>query len=57
MDMLAIIGAIVAFSAIVLGNAMEGGQLSALMDGPALVIVLGGHAWSGIAADTCKTSR
>ena len=42
MDMLAIIGAIVAFSAIVLGNAMEGGQLAALMDGPALVIVLGG---------------
>ena len=42
MDMLAIIGAILAFSAIVLGNAMEGGQLSALMDGPALVIVLGG---------------
>ena len=42
MDMLAIIGVIIAFSAIVAGNALEGGQLSALLDGPAFIIVIGG---------------
>ncbi len=42
MDVFALIGALLAISAIVLGNALEGGQLSALIDGPAFVIVLGG---------------
>ncbi|MEM7079552.1 MAG: flagellar motor protein [Pseudomonadota bacterium] len=42
MDILAIIGAIIAFSAIILGNALEGGQLSALLNGPAFIIVIGG---------------
>ena len=42
MDVLAIIGAIVAFGAILLGNQLEGGQLTALIDGPAALIVIGG---------------
>lgn len=42
MDVFALIGAIIAFSAILLGNALEGGQLSALVDVPAMVIVIGG---------------
>lgn len=42
MDVFALIGAIIAFSAILLGNALEGGQLSALVDVPALIIVIGG---------------
>ncbi len=42
MDLVALIGVIIAISAILVGNAMEGGQLSALFDLPALIIVLGG---------------
>ena len=42
MDILAIIGAVIAFAAVVGGNSLEGGQLSALLDGPAGVIVIGG---------------
>lgn len=40
--MLAIVGVIVGFSAIVLGNALEGGRLVALLDAPAFIIVVGG---------------
>ncbi len=42
MDIFALLGVIVAFAAIVVGNALEGGQLQALLDLPALIIVLGG---------------
>ena len=42
MDILAIVGAIVAFAAIIIGNSLEGGQLAALIDGPAALIVIGG---------------
>ena len=42
MDFFALIGIVVAFAAILVGNALEGGQLAALVDVPALVIVLGG---------------
>ncbi|MCR9261285.1 MAG: flagellar motor protein [Pseudomonadaceae bacterium] len=42
MDIVAIIGVILAFSAILLGNALEGGQLAALLDAPAFIIVVGG---------------
>ncbi len=42
MDTVAVIGAIVAVGAILGGNALEGGTFAALMDVPALVIVLGG---------------
>ena len=42
MDILSIIGVILAFGAIVGGNWLEGGHLEALVNGPALIIVLGG---------------
>jgi chemotaxis protein MotA len=42
MDLLSIIGVILALVAILGGNALEGGHLSSLVNGPALVIVLGG---------------
>lgn len=40
--MLAVVGVIVGFSAIILGNALEGGRLAALLDAPAFIIVIGG---------------
>lgn len=42
MDYLSIVGIIIAFGAILGGNALEGGEVSALANGPALVIVFGG---------------
>lgn len=42
MDVLSLIGLILAFVAIVGGNFLEGGHLSALLNGPAALIVLGG---------------
>jgi len=42
MDLLSLLGLIVAFSAILGGNAIEGGHLSSLMNLPAAVIVVGG---------------
>ncbi len=42
MDVLSIIGVILALAAILGGNALEGGHLDSLVNGPALVIVIGG---------------
>ena len=42
MDILSILGVIIAFGAILGGNAMEGGHLDALVNAPALLIVFGG---------------
>lgn len=42
MDVLSIIGLILGMTAILGGNALEGGHLDALFNGPALVIVVGG---------------
>ncbi len=42
MDILSIIGLIVAFGAILVGQFLEGGHLDSLMNGPAILIVLGG---------------
>ena len=42
MDVLALVGAVLAFAAILLGNSLEGGQLSALLNLPAFIIVMGG---------------
>lgn len=42
MDILSIVGIIVAFGAILLGQHLEGGHLSALVNGPAILIVGGG---------------
>lgn len=42
MDKLSFLGLIVALGAIAFGYALEGGVVSALFNGPALIIVLGG---------------
>ncbi|WP_260293488.1 flagellar motor protein [Sedimenticola hydrogenitrophicus] len=42
MDYLSIVGVIIALAAILGGNALEGGEIGALANGPALVIVFGG---------------
>jgi chemotaxis protein MotA len=42
MDVLSLIGVILAFVAILGGNYLEGGQAAALLNGPAALIVLGG---------------
>jgi chemotaxis protein MotA len=42
MDILSIIGIIVGVGAILLGQYLDGGHVSALINGPALIIVLGG---------------
>ena len=42
MDVLSLIGLILAFVAIIGGNFLEGGHLSALLNGPAALIVIGG---------------
>ena len=42
MDILSFLGVILAFAAIVGGNLMEGGHTSALVNGPAMLIVFGG---------------
>ena len=44
MDPLSLIGVILAFAAILGGNALEGGHLDSLVNGPAMLIVLGGTA-------------
>jgi len=52
MDLLSLLGVILAFSAILGGNLLEGGTLSALFNGPAGLIVIGGT----LAATTLQTS-
>lgn len=42
MDILSIIGVMVSFSAILLGNLLDGGAIGSLVNGPALIIVFGG---------------
>ena len=42
MDVLSLIGVILAFVAILGGNYLEGGHVGALLNGPAALIVLGG---------------
>ncbi len=42
MDPLSIVGLIIGIAAVVVGNLLEGGRLSFLINGPALLIVLGG---------------
>ena len=42
MDKLSVLGLLVALGAIAIGYSLEGGVVSALFNGPALIIVLGG---------------
>lgn len=52
MDILSVLGVILAFGAVIGGNLMEGGHVQSLMNGPAAVIVIGGT----IAAILLQTS-
>ena len=42
MDKLSVLGLIIALGAIAIGYSLEGGVVTALFNGPALIIVLGG---------------
>lgn len=42
MDLLSLLGLIIGFSGILIGQALEGGQIDSLLNGPALLIVFGG---------------
>jgi chemotaxis protein MotA len=42
MDILSIIGILVSLGSLLLGNLLDGGAISSLLNGPALIIVLGG---------------
>lgn len=42
MDILSIVGILVSLSALLLGNLLDGGEVSSLLNGPALIIVFGG---------------
>lgn len=64
MDILSIVGVILAFGAIIGGNLMEGGHIGALINGPAAVIVVGGtfaaialQTSSGLLAHAIKRMR
>ena len=48
MDILSILGVIIGFAAIIGGNFLEGGHLSALVNIPAAVIVIGGTLGAGM---------
>jgi len=41
-DLLSLLGLIIGFSGILIGQALEGGQIDSLLNGPALLIVFGG---------------
>jgi chemotaxis protein MotA len=53
MDVLSIIGVIVAFAAIIGGNFLEGGGIGTLLNGSAAFIVIGGT----VGAATLQTSK
>jgi chemotaxis protein MotA len=42
MDILSIVGILVSLGSLLLGNQLDGGDISSLLNGPALIIVLGG---------------
>ena len=48
MDVLSIIGIVLAFTAVVGGNLLEGGELSALANLPAALLVVGGTVGAGL---------
>lgn len=55
MDPLSIIGIILAFGAILGGNLLEGGHVGSLVNGPAIVIVLGGTLGAVLLQTPLKT--
>lgn len=48
MDILSILGVVIAFAAILGGNFLEGGHLSTLVNGPAALVVIGGTVGAAI---------
>ena len=55
MDILSVLGVIIGFGAILGGNVVEGGHLSALVNGPAALIVIGGTIGAALLQSTLKT--
>lgn len=55
MDILSLLGVILGFGAILGGNAVDGGHLSALLNGPAALIVIGGTVGAALLQSTFKT--
>jgi len=54
LDILTILGVIIGFGAILGGNIMEGGHLSALVNGPAALIVIGGTLGAALLQSPAK---
>ena len=54
MDLLTIVGVIIGFGAILGGNILEGGHISALVNGPAALIVIGGTLGAALLQSPAK---
>ena len=54
MDLLTIVGVIIGFGAILGGNVLEGGHISALVNGPAALIVIGGTIGAALLQSSAK---
>ena len=54
MDLLTIVGVIIGFGAILGGNVLEGGHISALVNGPAALIVIGGTIGAALLQSPAK---
>ena len=57
MDILSILGVMIGFAAIIGGNYLEGGHLSALVNLPAMVIVIGGTVGAGLLQSQASNLR
>ena len=57
MDLIAIVGVVIGFAAIISGNSLEGGQFSSLLNTPAALIVLGGTIGAVIFQTPTSTLR
>lgn len=57
MDVLSIVGLVLAFTAIIGGNYLEGGHAGALLNGPAALIVIGGTLAAGFIQTPAATLR
>lgn len=57
MDLVALVGVVIGFAAIISGNSLEGGQFSSLVNTPAALIVLGGTLGAVIFQTPATTLR
>lgn len=55
MDILSIVGVVIGFGAILGGNAIDGGHLDALINGPAALIVIGGTLGAALLQSSLST--